>query len=287
MDPRLHPLRADLAGEELRDKMSAVDAPAHYAPQHFVKARTFHLCVARSPLRVAPALQAPWGSELRFHDLLNLYDIRDGFAWVQNQRDHYMGYVDCTHIAEGAQPTPTHYIKNLMAPCRGEPNVKSPPLHLLSFLSKLQVLGDAENGFYPISINSTQKAFIAAAHVALLSETVKDYVFTAGRFLGVPYVWGGTTAFGLDCSGLVQLALSAAGISCPRDTDMQQENLGQPIALGEAHHRGDFIFFKGHVALATAEDHVIHANAHHGMVAAEPLRDMLSRLGSPSAIRRL
>ena len=121
-----------------------------------------------------------------------------------------------------------------------------------------------------------------------------DFVAVAERFVGTPYLWGGKSSLGVDCSGLVQLALGACGISCPRDTDMQERALG--TALSNAHafdqlRRGDLLFWKGHVAIVRDEATVVHANAHHMAVEIEPTAEAIVRIrGSGSevtSVRRL
>ena len=117
-----------------------------------------------------------------------------------------------------------------------------------------------------------------------------DFVAVAERFLGVPYLWGGKSSLGLDCSGLVQVALTACGVNCPRDSDMQEGALGKPASLAGLQH-GDLIFWKGHVAIARGRNSMIHANAFHMAVAIEPVADALARIGAAgsqvTSVRRL
>ena len=124
------------------------------------------------------------------------------------------------------------------------------------------------------------------------TDNETDFVAVAERFLGTPYLWGGKTALGLDCSGLVQVALTACGVSCPRDSDMQEEALGTAVAADpSALLRGDLIFWKGHVAIVRGPDSLLHANAHHMAVAIEPVAQAVARIrdaGSEiTSIRRI
>jgi cell wall-associated NlpC family hydrolase len=135
-------------------------------------------------------------------------------------------------------------------------------------------------------------AYVRASHLAPLGENETDFVAVAERFLGTPYLWGGKTALGLDCSGLVQIALTACGISCPRDSDMQEKALGTAVSADASTlERGDLIFWKGHVAVVRDRDSLIHANAYHMAVAIEPIAEAVARIrnaGSEIAgIRRL
>jgi cell wall-associated NlpC family hydrolase len=135
-------------------------------------------------------------------------------------------------------------------------------------------------------------AYVPATHLAPLDRNETDFVAVAERFLGAPYLWGGKTALGLDCSGLVQVALTACGVSCPRDSDMQEQALGTAVAADlSALRRGDLIFWKGHVAIVRDRDALLHANAHHMAVAIEPVAQAVARIrnaGSEiTSIRRI
>jgi cell wall-associated NlpC family hydrolase len=114
-------------------------------------------------------------------------------------------------------------------------------------------------------------------HLAPLKAKQADFVAVAEEFLNAPYLWGGKTSLGIDCSGLVQVALQAAGQACPRDSDMQEMALGKLSSLGEM-RRGDLIFWKGHVAIACDGETLLHANAHHMMVAIEPTAEAIARI---------
>ena len=123
-------------------------------------------------------------------------------------------------------------------------------------------------------VNAARALSISAI---LLPETEKDFVAVAERFLGVPYVWGGKTAAGLDCSGLIQTALQAAGKAAPRDTDMMEKALGEGVAMARS-RRGDLVFWKGHMGVMLDEKRLLHANAFHMMVAIEPLAEAIARI---------
>ena len=123
--------------------------------------------------------------------------------------------------------------------------------------------------------------FVPADHLAPLRSFEPDFVAVAERFRGVPYLWGGKTSLGLDCSGLLQVALQACGIPAPRDTDLQERALGAAGAPDAAFgnlRRGDLLFWPGHVAIARDRDTLVHANAFHMMVAIEPTADAIVRI---------
>jgi len=133
--------------------------------------------------------------------------------------------------------------------------------------------------------------FLRAAHVRPSGRQETDFVAVAERFVGTPYLWGGKTSLGIDCSGLVQLALTACGIACPRDSDMQERTLGKPVADLSSLRRGDLIFWKGHMAIVRDERTIVHANAHHMAVAIEPTMAAVARISATgsevTSVRRL
>jgi cell wall-associated NlpC family hydrolase len=165
-----------------------------------------------------------------------------------------------------------------------EPDIKTPPVMPLSFGSLITVARE-EKGF-----SFTGRGAIFSRHLAPLSRFDSDFAATAQKFIGTPYLWGGRTSLGLDCSALVQLSLEAAGIKCPRDSDMQEQALGDPVPL-EKLRRGDLVFWKGHVAIACDSDTLVHANAFHMAVAVEPLADAVERIAKlgtrVSSVRRV
>jgi cell wall-associated NlpC family hydrolase len=163
-----------------------------------------------------------------------------------------------------------------------EPNLKKPPIGALSFLSRVRV-GDLHAGFAELA----HGAWVPAAHLVPPERVETDYARTALRFREVPYLWGGRTGQGLDCSALVQLSLAAAGIAAPRDTGPQRAALGHRV-LGDAPPRArDLVFWPGHVAIALDDGLILHANAHHMAVAVEPLAVAIERVGPPAEVRRL
>jgi cell wall-associated NlpC family hydrolase len=122
--------------------------------------------------------------------------------------------------------------------------------------------------------------YLPKVHVAETGRHAADFVEVAERFLGTPYLWGGKSSLGVDCSGLVQLSLNAAGVGCPRDSDMQQDGLGRPLDPGESEslRRGDLIFWKGHVAIVRDARTIIHANAHHMATVVEATEAAIARI---------
>ena len=270
-DKRLTPARPDLAAAHLKGK---VDAP------RFVEGEKFAVSRGRASLRVRPSDDAAQDSELLFGEIFTVYDRGDGWAWGQAANDLYVGYMrdNCLDgpFELGARVTA------LMAPVFSAADLKTPVRDLLPLNAVVPVLSRA--GDY-VNIGS---GFVHQRH--LLPQTEKDFVAIAERFLGVPYVWGGKTAAGLDCSGLVQTALQAVGKAAPRDTDMMEKALGEAASLSDL-RRGDLIFWKGHMGLMLDESRLLHANAFHMAVAVEPLAEAIARsdaAGGPvTSVKRL
>jgi cell wall-associated NlpC family hydrolase len=273
LDPRIHPYRADIAAEKLRGR---VTSPA------FVSGISLTLTKGIAALRKTPNADAEQVSEMRFGDRLTSYETKHGWHWGQCERDGYVGYVANSGFTE-LKFTATHRIKNRTSLVFPKPSIKSPPLDTLTYFSGVEVIGgDAK--FCEIKGDG----FVHAHHLTPIADwRERDIVFTAGRMLGAPYLWGGNTPVGLDCSGLVQLACEAAGIACLRDSDMQAASLGAVVADISKLHRADIVFFPGHVGIMTDQTMLLHANAYHGCVVVEPLADVISR-GSPvTTVRRL
>ncbi|QIE45433.1 C40 family peptidase [Pseudohalocynthiibacter aestuariivivens] len=216
---------------------------------------------------------------------LELLEVHEGYAFVRDVVDGYVGYAP--EHAIGPTPSPTHRISSRMAHIYAEPDIKAPDTGLLSFFSEVAAEED-ENGFHAIAGGG----YVAAQHLVPFRWRTDDAASIAEMFMGTPYLWGGNTGVGVDCSGLIQLALYAAARSCPRDSDVQQRELGREVAPDASLLRGDLIFWKGHVGILTDPETLLHANAFHMRVATEPLQDAIDRIGARefgavTAIRRM
>jgi cell wall-associated NlpC family hydrolase len=221
-------------------------------------------------------------TEALFGETLTVYEERDGWAWVQLTRDRYVGYVPSDALSPDID-APTHRVRALGTFVYPVPDIKSPPLMHLSINSELSLAGGDER-----FLMLRGGGFVVTRHVAERGRYVNDFVDIAERFIGTPYLWGGRTRVGLDCSGLVQVSLEAAGIAAPRDTDMQQAELGSDIAIADVREgvqRGDLIFWKGHVGIMTDGVTLVHANAHHMAVTAETLPEAIERIAAPRRYR--
>jgi cell wall-associated NlpC family hydrolase len=224
--------------------------------------------------RSAP--DAPLLTEALKGERVTIYDMNgEGWAWGQLAADNYVGWLPANALAPAGAP-PTHKVTALRTFAFPGPSIKLPPLEALPLGARLGVVRVADR----LAVTRSG-GYVPSPHLAPVDVDEPDFVAVAERFLGVPYLWGGKTAFGLDCSGLVQVALTAAGLSCPRDSDMQEQALGAPTGtaadLADV-RRGDLIFWKGHVAFVRDAATLIHANAFHMAVAIEPIADAVARI---------
>jgi cell wall-associated NlpC family hydrolase len=276
-DPRRHAYREDLAAESLRD---------HVSVPRYTAGESRQLQVPVLPLRREPRFDATLDSEALFGETLLVLDESEGWAWVQLTRDAYVGYMPSEGLTRSIF-TPTHRVAVLRTFIYPVPDIKSPPLALLSLNSLLAASG--ERGRF---LALKGGGFVVAEHARELGALAEDYVEVALSFLGTPYLWGGRTSLGIDCSGLVQLASEAAGLACPRDADMQAAELGRaldrqagPLA------RGDLVFWEGHVGIMASGENLLHASAHHMAVVVEPLAEAEARIAVTGsgiiAVRRL
>jgi cell wall-associated NlpC family hydrolase len=277
-DPRRHAYRGDLAAESLRGLVEA---------RRFVKGEPRQVGAPSLPLRREPRFDARLDTEVLLGETATVYDESEGWAWVQLSRDGYVGYVPSEGLTRRLV-TPTHRIAALRSYVYPEPDGKTPPLALLSLNARI-ACERAEGKFLALAGGG----YVYAAHAAPIGATEPDFVAVAEAFLGTPYLWGGRTSIGLDCSGLVQLALEAAGQSAPRDADMQAAELGRVIELrgGAKLRRGDLVFWEGHVGIMTSAKDFLHANAFHMAVEAEPFARAKKRIKAAgyevSCVRRL
>ena len=278
-DPRLTPARPDLAAKYLEGKVKAA---------RFVEGEAFEIACPLAPLRERPSAEAALLTQALKGERVTIYD-RDGegFAWGQLNSDGYVGWLPDRALAKPAG-APTHKVTAIRTFAFPGPSIKLPPAETLVMGALVSVIREDA----PFAV-TREGWFLPGQHLGYIDRFVEDFVAVAERLVGTPYLWGGKSSFGIDCSGLVQVALNAAGTGCPRDSDMQQDSLGRLLGLAESSQlkRGDLMFWKGHVAIVRDADSIVHANAHHMATAIENTRDAVARIkaaGSEiTAIKRL
>ena len=274
MDPRLTPTNGRVAAVELKGKVEA---------ERFVEGERQQCAAPSADIRIGP--DGGLASQLIYGETIRVFETREGWSFGQSESDRYVGYVPEESL--GPVLPPTHRVFRLKAHAYPEPSFKSIPVRVFPFGAKLSAVSE-EGSFVEVRGGG----YVPRSQLLELDEYVSDFVATAETFIGVPYLWGGKGPDGIDCSGLVQIALHSAGHSCPRDSDMQEAALGEPIPFHDELARGDLIFWAGHVGIMADGDTLLHANASHMAVVKENLRLAESRIEANEnlqirAIRRL
>ncbi len=268
LDPRINAFRPDLADVALRESVTA---------EKYVEPLLRQCMRGVLPMLAEPKQDAQQISQIRYGEFLDVFETReDGFLWAQNRTDRYVGYIpDAGDWGESIAML-SNRVTALRTFVYPEPDIKAPPVDELTLGSFVSITG-IKGRFLELASGG----YVFESHVmATEYANTDDYVFTAGRLLHTPYLWGGRTPKGIDCSGLVQLALEMAGYDAPRDSDLQREMFGKPLEIHWRDllwKRGDIVFFKDHVGFMTDTDHLIHANAHTMDVTVEPLSDIVAR----------
>jgi hypothetical protein len=277
-DPRLTPSRGDIAASHLQGTVEA---------ERFVDGTDYVVSAAIAPLRRAPSHDAALDTEALRGERVTVYDIHEGWAWGQLAGDGYVGWLP-EHALSRRAPKVTHKVTALRTFGFPGPSIKLPPRETLTLGAAINVARQAD-GFFV----SDDGLFLPPQHLTTLDARESDFVDVAERFVATPYLWGGKSSLGIDCSGLVQLSLAACGIAAPRDSDMQETALGRSVPATEKNNlqRGDLIFWKGHVAIVRDASSIVHANAFHMATAIEPLAAAITRIAAAgqavTGIRRL
>jgi cell wall-associated NlpC family hydrolase len=278
-DPRLTPARPELAAKYLEGKIEA---------KRFVPGEEFEVSDSIAPLRGEPSSDAVLLTQALMGEHVTIYDRNgEGFAWGQLNSDGYVGWLPDRALAKPIG-RPTHKITAVRTFTFPGPSIKQPPIDTLVMGAQITVT--REDGAFAVTRDGW---YLPRQHVGRIDRHADDFVAVAEQFAGTPYLWGGKSSLGIDCSGLVQVSLNAAGMGCPRDSDMQQDGLGRALDAAESKklQRGDLIFWKGHVAIVRDADSIVHANAHHMATVIENTGKAIARIKAArseiTAIKRL
>jgi hypothetical protein len=261
-DPRVTPAN---------DRVAHVSVAADFPDLMPVEGERRGVAVPLADLRRRP--EGPRDRQAAMGEAFLALEDRDGWTFGTLVRDGYAGWIQTVKLGPRAEA-------NHMVAVRGThlypaPDIKREPLAALSFGARFRIVSETDR-----FMETSAGAFLPKKHLRPLERPFRDPVTVAQLFFGTPYLWGGNSGTGIDCSGLVQAALLAAGLSCPGDSDLQEAAVGEALAPGVPPQRGDLYFWKGHVAMAVDGETLIHANAHHMAVAYEPITAAIARIAA-------
>ncbi|MEP6356013.1 MAG: NlpC/P60 family protein [Hyphomicrobiales bacterium] len=280
-NPRLRPMRDGTAARSLKDIVSA---------DHFVDEKIYNVSVAVCILRSEPEEEAGADTQLLHGENFAVYGERGDWFWGQSSHDDYVGWVKKTHLRAGSAEA-THHVMSRGTFLYSKADLKSRPVMKIPMAAYVKVIGEQE--IRGTKYLQTNQGWLIARHMRNLDEYASDFVMVAESVMGLAYLWAGRSTFGIDCSGLIQLSMGMAGIAVMRDTDMQEQTIGEEISLSDdlsGLKRGDLIFWPGHVGMMRDEENFLHANGHTMTVFSEPLKDAIERIsylyGKPRTVRR-
>ncbi|MEP3428389.1 MAG: NlpC/P60 family protein [Roseibium sp.] len=270
-DRRRHPVRRDLAAKSYESRVDA---------EQFVTGERLQITADKLSFRPEPRSDRSIDTEALFGELVTVYEqTLEGWAWGQLETDGYVGWLSSADI--GPVTTPTHRVRSLRTYRYPGPDLKFPPLGLVSIGSLVTTTDEVETRGLKY-VRLTDGSFVVAKHLVPIGQKDGDWVSVAEKFLGTPYLWGGRSSLGIDCSALVQLSVQTAGIVLPRDSDMQENEAGYEIPFDDlmALTRGDLLFWKGHVGIVSGPNQLLHANGHTMTVSYEPLNQAVERIAA-------
>ena len=278
LDKRLNAWRDNLADISLKNKVMS---------DNFIDAIIMQVNCHILPLRLHTGNDKNQSCQLIFGDKVKVFEVKNGWAWVQNCRDGYVGYCQISGLSPQAYQA-NMQVSALRTIIFSKPNIKIPPLDYLSMTSRLKVIDKYKNfskiEFFKYDDNSKlilKDAWVFSKHICELDNFEDDFVATAKQFVNIPYLWGGNSSLGIDCSGLVQIALRRAGYDVLRDSDMQENNIGVQVNFTNdisILKYGDLIFWRGHVAIYCDNNMLLHANATDMMVSYAPFDYICSHI---------
>lgn len=285
LDPRLNAYRPELADMRLRGKVEA---------RAFTEGTVKRVVAPTTPLRRVQRSDSPIDTELLRGETARVFaDLGEGWSWVQSEIDGYVGFTS-TEALSGSTLEPTHRVSALRTFLYPGPDMKLPPRSVLSIGSRLALADTVVTRGTAYRLLAGGEGAVVAVHVAPVDAPPEtDFVAVGERFVGTPYLWGGRSGAGVDCSGLIQLSLLVAGHAAPRDTDMQRDAIGSLVPGGIAAplRRGDLAYWQGHAGILVDAEHLLHASGYHMTVIVEPLAAAVQRIaassGPPLCVRRL
>ena len=272
LDRRLAAFRPDLADIRLKGQVEAA---------RFVEGKAAMVSAPVCDLRERPDPACPLDHQLLLGAPVRTFEKKGEWIWLQSETDRYVGWASARAIVDG-RFEPTHIVSVPRTFSYPGPDMKFPVTNALSMGSAVRVVAETETRSTKFMILENGEALIAR-HLRPLAQNETDYVNVAERFLTTPYLWGGSSGFGLDCSGLIQLAMRMCGVDVLRDSDMQAATIGTPIEAGEDYRnlqRGDLVFWRGHIAIYDGQGNLLHANGYTMDVAREPLMTALGRIAT-------
>lgn len=271
-DPRLVPARPDLAAAHLAGTVTA---------GRYVPGEERVVVEPAAPLKKEPSNDGPQETEILAGERFTVYEtIAEGWCWGQLSTDGYVGWVPSNALAPLPKVAPSAKVTATRTLVFPGPSIKLPVIGWLPLGSPVGVVREVEANGRRFAVTASG-GHVDLRHLGPLDRFETDPVAVAERFLEAPYLWGGRTAIGLDCSGLVQAAYRACGVEVPRDSDLQEARLGTAVGLDpDGFRRGDVLCWPGHVALVRDRETMIHANAFHMKCAIEPTRPALTRIAA-------